>query len=119
MRDAHTITNLLKSVSQLFKMNQLLEVFKSSLKTSKQYSAPFYNVNITGTCHWAGQFEMSLNQFHALLIHELVGRQDLTQHGSAGCECFQNLGKTLTPFRQNREESGAKNTHHPKPFGGF
>lgn len=75
-------------------------------------------MNDTGTCHWAGQLQMSLNQFHALLIHELIGRQDLSQHGSAGCKCFQNLSETLTPFRQNREESGTKNSS-PKPCKKF
>lgn len=97
-------------------MSHFLEVFKSSLKIPKQYSAPFYSVNITGTCHWAGQLEMSLNQFHALLIHELVGRQDLTQHSSAGRECFQNLGKTLTPFNRTERNQDEKTETTPNPL---
>lgn len=43
---------------------------------------------------------MFLNQFHALLIHELKGRQDLSQHGSAGRKRFLNPREILTSFRQ-------------------
>lgn len=106
-------------MSQLFRMSHFLKVFKTSVKIPKKYSAPFYSVNVTGTFHWAGQLEMSLNQFHALLIHELIGRQDLAQHGSAGCECFQNLSKTLTPFRQNTDRNQDQKQTPPQTLWRF
>jgi hypothetical protein len=45
------------------------------------------------TLYWVGQLEVLSNQLHAFSIHELKGRQDLTQHPPAGAEGLQNLSK--------------------------
>lgn len=45
------------------------------------------------TLHRAGEEEVVLDQPHALGVHELKRRQDLSQHPLAGAESLQNLSK--------------------------
>ena len=74
-----------------------------------------YTVISSGTSHWVRQPKMFLDQFHALLIHELIGRQDLSQHGSAGCKRFLNPREILTSFRQIQRKIRNKK----QPFKSF
>lgn len=51
------------------------------------------------TWNGVGQFEVSVEQPHALAVQELVGRHDFSQHASAQPESLQQLLEGLAPWK--------------------
>lgn len=65
--------------------------------------------------HWAGEMEVLPDQLHALSIHELIRRQDLSQHPLASAESLQNLSKAWATCTRHRTSGTRQSRASPKP----